>query len=160
QQKPARCRPGGATEPAQQRPHIKQKADEHRDRIARQSDHDAVADLTEAHGASRLDGELPQVSLAQGIECRHQMIFLAAAGSARPRLAPPDVLIPWRGRAASGSRRLTMPWSSGSTPRSAVPAPIPAIRPCNMGVMASYTCPGRSALPGRTISSPLDRVAT
>src|SRR5262245_31041708 len=77
-----RLGPRAAGKPRQRRPHIDQKTDEHRDRIARQAEHDAVADLAEAHRPAGLDRDLPQMTLAERIEALHYVILGALARAA------------------------------------------------------------------------------
>src|SRR5262245_46718039 len=74
--------PRAAGKPCQRRPHIDQKTDEHRNRIARQAEHHAIADLAEAHRPAGLDRDLPQMTLAERIEALHYVILGALARAA------------------------------------------------------------------------------
>src|SRR3990170_8407950 len=83
QRKALRLGPRAHGQPCQHRPHINQKTDEHRDRIAGQPQHHAVADLAEAHRPPGLDGDLPQMAFAESIDALDHVILGALARATR-----------------------------------------------------------------------------
>ena len=78
----AGLRPFPSGEASQNRPHIDQETDEDRDRIAREPEHDAIADLAEAHRPSGLDRDLPKMPLAECVDGAHDMVLGALARAA------------------------------------------------------------------------------
>src|SRR4051794_38555300 len=75
-------RPGAAGEARQHRPHIDQETNKYRDRISGEAEHHTIADLAEAHRASGLYGNLPKMTLADGVDGSSHMVLGALARAA------------------------------------------------------------------------------